>query len=70
MKFNQRTNRWELYYVPQSPQWKQMFTWCWQTFGHPGTDPDSGVKSDWDYHSGYIYFYDEKCVVLYSLRWK
>lgn len=59
-------NRWEIH----DSQWGEVFKWCWQTFGHPGCDPDTGVKSNWDYHGGWIYFFDEKCVMMYTLRWQ
>jgi hypothetical protein len=47
----------------------EIWNWCWATFGHPGTDPDTGVKSEWDYHGGWLYFYDEKYVTMFILRW-
>ena len=64
-------NRWDLNFSLTNPesQWHQVWRWCWDTFGHPGTDPDSGIKSDWDYHGGWIYFYNEKYVTMYILRW-
>ena len=71
-KYNTRAYRWETHYSltdPRSP-WRQVWDWCWQTFGHPGTDPDTGVKSSWDYHGGDLYFYDEKCVTMFLLKWQ
>ena len=71
MKYNKRAKRWEVHYSITNPSsiWREVHTYMWKTFGHPGTDPDSGVKSSWDYHGGWIYFYDEKCVMMYMLRW-
>ena len=72
-KFVYRPNRgrWEMHYSLTDPTSKFMETWkwCWSTFGHPGTDPETGVKSGWDYHGGQLYFYEEKYVTLYMLRW-
>ena len=47
------------------PVWE----WCWDNFGHPGTDPETGVKSVWDYYSGWLFLYDEKAIVMYILKW-
>lgn len=71
MTYNQSMHRWEDYnslFDPKS-RWRAKFDWCWQTFGHPGTDPETGVKSSWSYHGGWIYFYDEKYVSMYQLAW-
>ena len=64
-------NRWDLNFSLTNPEsdWHQVWRWCWDTFGHPGTDPSTGVKNPWDYHGGMIYFYDEKCVIMYTLKW-
>ena len=60
--------RWETYRIPQD--WPfDLYKWLWNSFGHPGTDPDTGVHSGWDYHGGWIYFYDEKWVNAFLLRW-
>jgi len=63
--------RWEMHHSLTAPASKfmEIWNWCRATFGHPGTDPDTGVKSNWDYHSGWIYFYEEKCVTMFILRW-
>ena len=63
--------RWEMHHSLTNPASKfmEIWKWCCATFGHPGTDPDTGVKSSWDYHGGWIYFYEEKCVIMYLLRW-
>jgi hypothetical protein len=62
---------WEMHYSLTDPASKfmEIWNWCWATFGHPGTDPDTGVKSEWDYHGGWLYFYDEKYVTMFVLRW-
>lgn len=64
-------NRWEVHYSLTHPasNGTEVLDWCWSTYGHPGTDPDSGVKSAWDYWGGWIYFYDKETVMLYNLRW-
>ena len=64
-------NRWEIHFSITNPasNWKEIWEWCWQSFGHPGTDPETGVYSGWDYHGGSIYFYNEKCVTMFVLRW-
>ena len=60
--------RWETYRQPLD--WPfGLYDWLNVTFGHPGTDPDSGVYSGWDYHGGWIYFYKEEYVALFNLRW-
>jgi len=63
--------RWEMHYSLTDPasKFREIWKWCWATFGHPGTDPETGVKSGWDYHGGWIYFYEVKYVTLYILRW-
>ena len=66
-------NRWEVHYSLIHPtsngKGKEVLEWCWRTFGHPGTDPETGKKSEWSYQGGWIYFYDEKYVTMYLLRW-
>ena len=60
--------RWETYRIPSG--WPfDLYKWLWTTFGHPGCDPEDGVVSGWDYHGGWIYFYDEKLVTAFMLRW-
>lgn len=62
--------RWQIHFSLVDPHsHKKVHAWCWETFGHPGTDPETGVESDWDYHGGWIYFYNEKYVTMYNLRW-
>lgn len=63
--------KWRVHFSLTDPasHWREVWEWCWQTFGHPGTDPDTGVYSGWDYHGGDIYFYDKKCVTMFTLRW-
>jgi hypothetical protein len=71
MTLTKKSNRWEIHFSLTDPAsgWKSVLAWCWETLGHPGTDPKTGVKSSWDYHGGWIYFYDEKCVTMYMLKW-
>ena len=59
--------RWETYRLPGD--WPVgLYDWLWES-GHPGTDPDTGVFSGWDYHGGWIYFYREELVSAFLLRW-
>lgn len=70
-KYNDTSDRWEMNLISffEPIRWEEVWAWCIQTFGHPGTDPDTGVKSDWDYHGASLYFYDEKYVTMFLLRW-
>ena len=62
-----RPDRWETYRLPID--WPEgLYDWLWE-LGHPGTDPDTGVYSGWDYHGGWIYFYKEEYVTAFLLRW-
>ena len=63
--------RWETFRLPND--WPfGLYQWLWDTFGHPGTDPDSGNQckhSGWDYHGGWIYIYREDYLMLFKLKW-
>lgn len=67
----QRENCWGIHFSITDPKshWKQIYTWCWETFGHPATDPDTGEYGGWNYHGGWIYFYKEEYATMYTLRW-
>lgn len=69
--YNENLNRWETKYSLTDPRsrWREVYDWCWQVFGHPGTDPVTGSYGGWDYHAGHLYFYDEKHVTMFMLRW-
>ena len=71
LKYNASAARWEIHHSLTDPasNWREVWEWCWRTFGHPGTDPKPGVKSLWDYHGRWFYFYDEKCVTMFVLKW-
>lgn len=71
MKYNKRVGRWEIKYstINSKGEWHEIFSWCWQTFGHPGIDPKTRIKNDWDYHGGWFYLYSEKYVTTWMLRW-
>ena len=73
LKHRPLRGRWEMHVSPHCPdpesKFMEIWNWCCATFGHPGTDPDTGVKSEWDYHGGWLYFYDEKYVTMFVLRW-
>ena len=72
-------NQWRIDYRPDRDRWetyrtpidwpKELYGWLWQTFGHPGTDPDTGEHSGWDYHGGRIYFSSEDHVSMFLLKW-
>ena len=66
--YNPLKQRWETYRIPVD--WPfGLHRWLWE-LGHPCSDPnDDGEHSDWDYHGGWIYFYDEKLVTAFLLRW-
>jgi hypothetical protein len=68
IRYSPDRGRWETYLIPQD--WPfALYRWLWDSFGHPGSDPEDGVVSNWDYHGGWIYFYDEKLVTAFLLRW-
>jgi len=56
--------RWEVHHSLNHPDsnWIEIWKWCLKTFGSPN-------KNSWSYHSGWLYFYDEKYVIMYQLRW-
>ena len=64
-------DRWQVHYSVThiASNWEEVLKWCWKTFGHPGTNPETGQKNSWNYQGGWIYFYDEKLVTMYSLKW-
>jgi hypothetical protein len=65
---SQRGNHWQTYRLPLD--WPEgLYGWLWDTFGHPGYHPDTGKHSGWDFHGGWIYFFDEEYVVVFLLRW-
>lgn len=64
-----RDYKWEWYYSPQGPEIGAVYNWCWETFGHPGTDPETGVHSNWDSHGGWVKFREEEDMIMFCLRW-
>ena len=54
--------RWETYRSPVDWPY-ELYGWLHRSFGVPN-------NTTWEYHGGWIYFYDEKCVTMYSLRWQ
>lgn len=70
-KFDEKNKRWTVHYSLTDPSSyrQEVWKWCWQTFGHPGTDPESGIKSQWDYHGGWLYLYSEEALAWFKLRW-
>ena len=71
LKYNTEKNRWQCHLSLTNPksQYSVIHKWCWQTFGHPGTDPETGINSGWDYSGGCIYFYQEELAIMCNLRW-
>ena len=63
---NPHNNRWQIHFSLFDPAsyWRSVWEWCWATFGDPETD-----TNDCNYHGGWLYFYNEKCVTMYLLRW-
>ena len=59
--YNPKRERWETYRIPQDWPY-ELFGWLHRTFGYPDV-------MTWDYHGGWIYFYDEKLVTAFMLRW-
>jgi hypothetical protein len=58
-------HRWETYRIVVD--WPTgLHKWLFDTFG-PTRSMDS--NSDWDYYGGWIYFYDEKYITMFLLRW-
>ena len=66
-----RDYKWEIHYSLTDPKsdWRLVREWCWSTFGHPGTDPETGVHSGWDYHGGWIKIRDDENMLLFKLKW-
>jgi hypothetical protein len=65
--YHPQRERWETYRAPID--WPAgLWGWLWE-HGHPGTDPDSGEYSGWDYHGGWIYIYDKEILMMFKLRW-
>jgi hypothetical protein len=63
---DKKNKRWQTYYAAI---YQEMFDWCHSTFGHPGTDPETGVHSGWDYQAGWLFIYNEKNAIIFTLRW-
>lgn len=71
-------NEWRFDYDPSRERWETyrtpidwpfgLHSWLW-ALGHPDSDPAGEDHCVWDYHGGYIYFYDEKLVTAFLLRW-
>ncbi len=65
--YNPTRQRWETYRTPID--WPHdLYGWLW-ALGNPGSDPAGEDYCVWDYRGGYIYFYDEKLVTMFILRW-
>ncbi len=67
IEYNPSKERWETYRTPID--WPHgLYGWLWE-FGNPLCDLAGAESSSWDYHGGWIYFYDEKLVTAFLLRW-
>ena len=67
VEYNPREERWETYRTPID--WPEgLYGWLW-AIGNPLCDLAGKKSSGWDYHGGWIYFYDEKLVTAFMLRW-
>ena len=65
--YNPGKERWETYRTPID--WPfGLYGWLW-ALGNPLSDLAGEKSSGWDYHGGWIYFYDEKLVTAFMLRW-
>jgi hypothetical protein len=65
--YNPNCERWETYRTPID--WPHgLYGWLW-ALGNPGSDPAGEDHCVWDYHGGHIYFYDEKLVTAFLLKW-
>lgn len=64
-EYNATKNRWETYREPM--HWPfGLYGWLFEAFGlNLGVDSES----TWDYHGGWIYFYQEKNVTAFLMRW-
>ena len=72
-------NKWEFDYQPDHERWVTyripidwpfgLHGWLWE-LGNPLSDlAGGGPHSNWDYRGGWIYFYDEKLVTAFLLKW-
>ena len=67
VEYNPREERWETYRTPID--WPEgLYGWLW-AIGNPLCDLAGKKSSGWDYHGGWIFFYDEKLVTAFMLRW-
>jgi hypothetical protein len=69
-EFKHRPDReyaWEAYISIADPDWKNMYKWCWDTFGHQGFSNQG--EGRWDNYSGWIKLRGEEELTLFTLRW-
>ena len=55
-----------------SDELHQMVMWCIDTFGKPGEININTLEKKWDYQQSpdyFFWFYDEKNLMLFILRW-
>lgn len=67
MIFNQTKHRWEDQdWGEYNGPWTERWHWCCKTFGTPKSDRKTGT---WGYEGSCIFFYNEKYVTMYMMRW-
>ena len=62
-----RAYKYEAYYSPQLADSNQVYRWCWDSFGKPGSF--NGSPGVWDCHGGWIKLLGEEELVMFKLRW-
>jgi hypothetical protein len=71
-QFNEYTTRqykWQAYFSPHNPNFSEIYSWCWVTFGPPGPRPKPNAPGVWDSHGGWIKLSTDEELVLFKLRW-
>ena len=57
----------KMYFTGSNKLFNEVYGWCWQTFGHPGSALGTG---QWDSHARFIKLKTTEEVLLFKLRWK
>jgi hypothetical protein len=57
-------------YTYNSDGMSEPLAWCWDKFGHPGTDPETGEYGGWNWDNYQTFMFDnEKDAIMFALRW-